>query len=564
VKEPRPLAKVLLRKVAVWYLIFAAGITGTQLFFEYRNVRQDIVRSLESLARTFAPGAATALWDYQEDLLKSLARGIGEHGLVTAVDINDLHGRISATHRAAETEIASPNLTVRQTLYHRFEDGQQETLGTLSIASSEAKVLARLNSIAVSVGLSITAQLLFLGGMLAALARLLVVKPLTRFSAEVSRLGATDQVQQIDVGPVEIIEIATLQQGFNQLLRRVAESHASMTAANVELEQRVAERTRKLDERNQALVREHEFTLALVRSIPGVVCVLDATGGIVIANQSAEVLIGSPGIALDGQSWHTLPALAVTDHSLRKLLQQVQESGSANAEASFPNDAGQETTYQFEALQVGDGWDTRIIVVGVDVTQKHQRALQAQHQAFHDQLTGLSNRALLLERLEQTIAAGTRRNASFALAFIDLDQFKPINDLSGHDAGDAVLCEIAVRLRQCVRETDTVARYGGDEFVLLLLDSTTDGLQRVTEAILATVAQPIFWQDHAFRISASIGFAVFPRDGRSAKDLLDAADAAMYRAKQAGRNRADFGIELAAESGYRHNPASAAVGSAND
>jgi diguanylate cyclase (GGDEF)-like protein len=563
VKEPRPLATVLLRKVAVWYLIFAVGITGTQLFFEYRNIRQDIVHSLDALANTFAPGAATALWDYQEDLLKSLVRGVGEHSAVTAVDIRDFRGHISAIHSAEETEMVSPDLSVRQTLYHRFEDGQQETLGTLNIASSEAKVMARLNGIAASVGLTITAQLLFLAGMLAVLARLLVVRPLSRFLEEVRRLGATDQVQQIDAGPVEIIEIATLQQGFNQLLRQIAESRALIITANVELEQRVVERTRKLDQRNQALMREHEFTLALVRSIPGFVCVLDATGGIVIANQSAEVLIGSPGVALAGQNWLLLPALAAANHPLPELLQQVHKSGTGNAEASFLKDTGQEIIYQFEALRVGDGWDTRIVVVGINITEKHQQALRLQHQASHDRLTGLPNRALLLERLEQTLAIATRRNDTFALAFIDLDQFKPINDSAGHGAGDMVLCEMAVRFCRCVRETDTVARHGGDEFVLLLRNSTSDGLQRIAREVLAAAAESISWKDRVFRISASIGFAVFPRDGRSVKELLDAADAAMYRAKQAGRNQADFGTSLA-ESGYRHNPASVAAGSASD
>ncbi|MCC8994328.1 MAG: diguanylate cyclase [Candidatus Contendobacter sp.] len=544
-KAPQPLAKVLLRKVALWYLVFAVGITGAQLFFEYRSARQEIAHSLESLARIFGPGVASALWDYQENLLQSLAQGIGEHSLVTAVDISDLHGRISATHRAAGAETTSPDLMVQQTLYHQFENGQQETLGILSIASSEAKVLARLNSIAVSVGLSITTQLLFLGGMLAVLARLLVVEPLTRFSGEVSRLGVTDQVQPINVGPVEIAEIATLQQGFNQLLRRVAESHSLITAANVRLEQRVAERTQKLNERNQQLVREYELILALVRSVPGFACILDDVGAILIANQSAETLIGSPSIALAGQHWFSLPTLTA-DHPLRKLLQQVQESGSATTEASFlMSDAGQESTYQFEALQVEDGMDTRIIVVGVDVTKKHQQALQLRHQAFHDRLTGLPNRALLLERLEQTIAVATRRNASFALAFIDIDQFKPINDSAGHSAGDAVLREIAIRLRHCVRESDTVARHGGDEFVLLLPDSTLNGLQRVASAVLAAAAKPIAWEDTQFTVSASIGFAVFPQEGRNAKLLLEAADAAMYRAKQAGRNRADFGTAQA-------------------
>lgn len=540
-KQQRPLAKVLLRKVVAWYLIFAIGITGAQLFFEYRSVRQEMVRSLDALARTFAPGVASALWDYQEDLLKSLARGIGEHDLVTGVIISDLHGQISAAYRATETETASPSLTVQQTLYHRFEDGQQEMLGVFSIASSEAKVLVRLKNIALSVGLSVTAQLLFLGGVLAALARLLVVEPLTRFSGEVNRLVAADQAQQIDVGPVKIAEIAILQQGFNQLLRRIAESHALISAANADLEQRVAERTRKLDEINQQLVSEYELTLALVRSLPGFVCILNDAGAVLIANQFAQSLIGGPDIALTGQHWLSLPALTEV-HPLRMLLQQVQESGEATVEASFLiNDARQENTYQFEALKIGNGADTRIIVVGVDVTKKHHEALRLQHQAFHDRLTGLPNRALLLDRLEQTITAATRRNAGFALAFIDLDQFKPINDLAGHDAGDAVLREIAIRFRHCVRETDTMARYGGDEFVLLLLDSTLDGLQRIARAVLAAAAEPIAWDATQFTISASIGFAVFPRDGRNAKPLLDAADAAMYRAKQAGRNRADFG-----------------------
>lgn len=540
-KTSRPLAQVLLRKAILGYLIFAVSITGLQLFFEYRKAQQDIVRSLESIARTFEPGAASALWNYQEDLLKSLANGIGEHELVEAVGISDLRGRINAHWRASNDGTPSPSLTVQQKLYHRLEDGQQESLGTLTIASSEARVFARLQNIAGSVGLSIAAQLLFLGGMLAVLAQILVVKPLTQFARQISQWTVEGQERHIDLRPVEIAEIATLQQGFNRLLHRIAESHTLITAANAELEQRVVERTRNLDERNQELAHEHHFTLALVRSIPGFVCVLDDTGRILIANHAAGTLIGHPGIALAGQHWASLAALTPEDHPLRTLFHQAHIAGSATTQASFPNNAGQEHTYQFEALRVGSDADARIIVVGVDITKQYEQALRLQHQAFHDRLTGLPNRALLIERLEQTIIAATRRKAHFALAFIDLDQFKPINDSAGHEAGDAVLREIAGRLRQCVRETDTVARQGGDEFVLLLLDSTPSGLQRIAEAILATVSQPIHWQNAVFTISASIGFAVFPKDGGSIEDLLSAADASMYRAKQAGRNQADFG-----------------------
>lgn len=296
-KVSRPLAQVLLRKAILGYLVFAVSITGLQLFSEYRSARQEMIRSLDSLARAFAPGVASALWDYQEDLLKSLARGIGEHELVEAVGISDFHGRINANWRASNDATTASSLTVQQKLHHRFEDGQEEPLGTLIITSSDARVFARLQSIALSVGLSIAAQLLFLGGMLAALAHILVVKPLTQFSAQVSQWAVEGQEYLIDLGPVEIVEIATLQQGFNRLLRRIADSHALITAANAELEQRVAERTRNLDERNHELAREHRFTLALVRSIPGFVCILDEAGHILIANRAAEALLGHPGVA---------------------------------------------------------------------------------------------------------------------------------------------------------------------------------------------------------------------------------------------------------------------------
>lgn len=472
--------------------------------------------------------------------MKSLAQGIGEHQLVTTVDVTDLRGRINIAWRAPETEAFSPDLMVRQPIYHHFEDGQQEPLGVLTIASNNSRVFAHLKSTLLSISFPIVAQLLFLGVMLAVLARLLVVKPLMRFSRQVSRLTVADQ-QQIDMGPVEIAEIATLQQGFNQLLRQVADSHALITAANLELEQRVVERTRNLDQRNQELMREHQLTLALVHSIPGFVCILDCTGCILLANQAASALIGGPDHALAGQFWLSLPALAPADHPLRDLFHQVNEVGNATVEATFANSVGQKRAYQFEALRVGSSPAAWIIIDGVDITQQHAQKLRLQHLAFHDRLTGLPNRALLLNRIEQTISAASRKASSFALLFIDLDEFKPINDTAGHEAGDAVLREIAGRLRQCVRESDTVARLGGDEFVLLLPDSNPHGPRRIAETLLKVIAQPITWRGAGFVVSASIGFAVFPGDGQSAQQLLGVADASMYRAKQAGRNQADSG-----------------------
>ena len=542
VKTSRSLTQTLLRRVIIGYLLFALSVMGLQLYVEYRHARQETLRSLNALARAFAPGAALALRNHQEELLQSLTQGIGAHELVEAAGISDIHGRINASWRASSKPVAASELMVQQKIYHRLENGDEELLGILTITSSTGRAFASLGEDAQSASLAIAAQLLFLAGMLAALAQQLVVKPLQRFAGQIDQATAQDPTQSIDLNPLlEVAEIAAVQQSFNQRLRRIAERHALISAANAALEQRIVERTHNLDQRNHQLAREHQFTLALVRSIPGLVCILDEAGHVLIANHAAETLIGCPGLALTGQHWSSLPTLAVTDHPLHKLFEQVYLSGTATAQARFAQDTGPQRAYQFEALRVGNDTDARIIVVGVDITEQYQHTLRLQHQAFHDRLTGLPNRALFLERLEQTLRGATRRNNSFAVAFIDLDRFKPINDSAGHEAGDAVLCEIASRLRRCVRENDTVARQGGDEFVLLLLDSTQPGLRRVAEAVLKTVVQPIYWQDAVFTVSASIGFAVFPEDGASLEELLSTADGSMYRAKQAGRNQADFG-----------------------
>ncbi|MDQ5909855.1 MAG: hypothetical protein QG599_1950 [Pseudomonadota bacterium] len=539
-KAPRPLAKVLLRNMVVAYLIFAAILTSAELYFEHRNARQEITRTLEWLANTFAPGAANALWDYQHDLLRSLAVGIGEHPMTVAVEIRDLQGRMSADYQTDHHGQPSTSLVIQKTLYHHTEGGHKEALGTLRIASSEAILIRHLQDQALAIGLWITAQLIFLGGILVVLMRRLIVAPLTDFSGEV-RQRMTDQWQQpIDVGRIEIAEIALLQQGFNQLLGQIADHQASIDAANAELEQRIAERTLNLDQRNQELVQEHALILALVHSFPGFVCVLRDTGQILMANSPVELLMGHPGVDLTGQPWQDLLSQSRADHPLLELFEDIKKTGRSAMQASLADSFGQERVYQFEGLRIGGDTEARIMMVGVDVTKQHREKLHLQHQAFHDRLTGLPNRALLLERLEQTIVAATRQKASFGLAFVDLDHFKPINDSAGHEAGDAVLREIANRLRQCVRESDTVARHGGDEFVLLLLSSTEQGLQRIANAVLNAVTQPIAWRNTQFMVSASIGLAIFPQDGNNIKQLLDAADTAMYRAKQAGRNRADF------------------------
>lgn len=187
---------------------------------------------------------------------------------------------------------------------------------------------------------------------------------------------------------------------------------------------------------------------------------------------------------------------------------------------------------------------TIVLVRTRGLIRLEESAMQARNEelqevAYRDSLTGLPNRHLLLDRIEQAAAFCQRHVSSFAVCFMDLDGFKAVNDLHGHEAGDQVLCEVGRRLEMCVRKHDTIARLGGDEFVILLTgiqDSNTH--QEVLGRILASIRQPIALNGHAkAHVSASIGVTVYPPDNSAPSVLVEHADQAMYQAKRSGKNR---------------------------
>ncbi|MGG1947609.1 EAL domain-containing protein [Trinickia sp. NRRL B-1857] len=164
------------------------------------------------------------------------------------------------------------------------------------------------------------------------------------------------------------------------------------------------------------------------------------------------------------------------------------------------------------------------------------------HMANHDALTGLPNRTLLADRLSQALAHAQRYARGVTVAFVDLDNFKLINDSLGHHSGDELLKTIAARMRECVRSIDTVVRLGGDEFVLVLFDDLLDeqALRAVIERLRRAIAEPVHLEGQAYKVTCSMGFARYPADGDDAQTLLMNADAAMYRAKELGRNNYQF------------------------
>jgi diguanylate cyclase (GGDEF)-like protein/PAS domain S-box-containing protein len=188
-------------------------------------------------------------------------------------------------------------------------------------------------------------------------------------------------------------------------------------------------------------------------------------------------------------------------------------------------------------IRDADGEPVRYVSVFSDITDLWRKDEHLRHLAFHDALTDLPNRLLLIERMDQTIVNYDREQCNLALLFIDLDGFKLINDHFGHVVGDDLLKIVAQRLLTVVRISDTVARLGGDEFVIKLNNLTDKNvISSIASGIIKVVNEPMEIRGEVVQVSASMGIAIFPADGHTSLDLIKNADAAMYAAKDSGKN----------------------------
>lgn len=297
-----------------------------------------------------------------------------------------------------------------------------------------------------------------------------------------------------------------------------------------------------LAERDAQLHQQHSLYQAMLdaQSLAGIGLFILYDGKIVFANAAAALITGYNVEELKELAHFNLiphpdDRERVLHNHQRRLRGEVFEN---RYDISILTKDGKRRETEIAVSTINGTAGTQILVVMVDITARKNTEQVIQHLALHDALTGLSNRTLLFDRLEGAITAARRRNSSFALFFLDLDDFKPINDDLGHDAGDLVLKTIAQRLQGSVRESDTVARVGGDEFVLVLQDvHGRDSALSVAEKTIAALAKPISIDKRLCEVGATLGIALYPEHGEDADTLIRHADAAMYAAKRLGKNR---------------------------
>jgi len=270
------------------------------------------------------------------------------------------------------------------------------------------------------------------------------------------------------------------------------------------------------------------------------ICITDENSLIINANPAFYQSTGYLEQEVIGKHIGVLKSGLTDERLLGSIWQQLDEKDHWSGEINSRNKDG-EIQSEWLALSTIRNEKNQIsnyIGIFSNISRLIKNQLKLEHIAHHDPLTELPNRLLLADRMEQSIANAKRKKERFAVCFLDLDGFKPVNDFYGHDTGDSLLCEIAQRIKNIVRGNDTVARIGGDEFVVLLNEiQSTDESETFLARLLEEITRPILINHVAHKVSASIGVAIYPDDGNDAGTLLRYSDEAMYEAKRQGKAR---------------------------
>lgn len=266
--------------------------------------------------------------------------------------------------------------------------------------------------------------------------------------------------------------------------------------------------------------------------------IADSSGAIVdfrfsYINPNAERRLGVPRETLYGKVLTEVRPFMIQSGLIDKYREVVRTGIPYTCEVFIDDEMIKDTWLNVQVIRLGDG----IAITSRDVTEHRRRSDRAHYLAHHDHLTGLANRTLLHERLREAIVRAQSQGRNAAVFLIDIDCFKQINDTVGHADGDILLATVGQRLMSSVRDSDTVARMGGDEFVVVMPEFRSMGdIEGCIAQIIRSASQPIEIGGRNISLTLSVGVAIFPEDGRTAEELLRNADAAMYTVKDTGRN----------------------------
>lgn len=374
--------------------------------------------------------------------------------------------------------------------------------------------------------------------------------PLTDFLLPQYRAAFIDLHKQVMNGEEGVLEFEVT--GLKGTKRWLETHAAPMRNTNGEITGLLGV-TRDITEHKKTMVQLHKLSQAVEQSSNAIV-ITDAKAKIEYVNTAFTDITGYTQSDVMGKNPRLLKAgktsYAVYDDMWATLL-----SGQTwHGELTNRKKDGTEYIHSTNISPVIDtnGTTTHYIAIEEDISERKMNEERISYLANFDALTGLPNRVQMDDHMRYTLSLAKRNKGIFAVMFLDLDHFKNINDTLGHTIGDLLLIELSKRLTTTLREEDTVSRMGGDEFVILLPDSDTNGAAQVAQKLLKSIAKPFIIEEHHLSVTASIGIALYPTDGVTIETLTKNADAAMYRSKQEGRNHYSFFTEEMQASSQRN------------
>lgn len=520
---------------------------GLSVANEWSKAREKLALELAGIAHIIAANSTAALAFGDEAAAAETMASLDGHSEISYALLLDKNDRIFARSGIGYEKPEEITHDLKFLDGHQF-DGHHLTV--IKRVTIDGKHLGRilLHSHLDNLYLQLTKELLFSAGIIlfALVVTLLLASRLQRaITGPVFHLTnlmervRRDHLYHLRARPGTGDEIGNLAQVFNEMLAEIQARDQKLAAHQQLLEQKVAERTARLERVNNRLnqyARVYENTLDGVQILDPDLKVLGANSAFtrITGFTEAEVIGRKPQILVSG-----LNDQAFYD-TMWSTLHQV---GHWRGEIKNRRKSGE---FYHEELTISviknvGGKVISYIAISSDISALKESQQRLEHLAQHDVLTDLPNRLLFGDRIEQSIRAARRKSTQLAVLFVDLDRFKIINDSLGHSTGDSLLKEAAARLQSCVRSVDTVARLGGDEFALLL-ESTSGarGSQVVAEKVLSALGAPVSLGGQETFIGCSIGICLYPRDGDDAATLLKNADIAMYRAKKQGGNTYQF------------------------
>ena len=521
----------LLIIVVIGLLIAFGSVAVLRIYQSKISINEEITRSGNERVILIAESIANLLIAYDYGNIELLLDRFVVLQDVAKINILNRSGKSVASRNSGLYSPSGQYITFEAPI--KFSN---ETIGKVELMVSPVRLNQTISAVYRSVALALTFATALFGIIIYATVSVLLVKPLIRLGKAADQLALGDFSAVLP--PATHDELGNLVKAFSSMRETRQKVETELNDLNSRLESIVMARIAEL--------RDSEaYIHAVLDNVNEGIIVIAEAGVIVSFNTAAEKIFGYSSHEIVKQNFNLLISadhLELSGAYHRYVPEQEHGSiygvtrevvGLRKDYSAFP--------LELKTSQLRIQNNLLFITTARDITDRKDAEQRISYMASHDNLTNLPNRTLLQDRIEQTLVHNKRRDQLAAVLFIDLDKFKIINDTLGHDVGDGLLKEVASRLVSGVRNEDTVARQGGDEFIIMLCTINHPGdAGIIAQKLISSLTQPFYIHGKELHIGASIGIAIYPDDGDSMELLLKNSDIAMYHAKESGRGNYQY------------------------